>query len=93
MQVEVSFADLPADPLELHMSRSSPGRYAVHEFAKNVFDVQVSDSAGASLAVTHTAPNQWVVARHASEVRLSYRVFGDRSRPQEHALYSRARFW
>jgi predicted metalloprotease with PDZ domain len=79
MQVEVSFPDLPADPLELHMSRSSPGRYAVHEFAKNVFDVQVSDSAGASLAVTHTAPNQWVVARHPSEVRLSYRVFGDRT--------------
>ena len=23
------------------MSRSSPGRYALHEFAKNVYDVQV----------------------------------------------------
>jgi predicted metalloprotease with PDZ domain len=79
MQVEVSFADLSADPLELHMSRASPGRYAVHEFAKNVFDVQVTDSAGASLAVMHTAPNQWVVATHPSNVRLSYRVFGDRT--------------
>ena len=79
MQVEVSFADLSGDPLELHMSRASPGRYAVHEFAKNVFDLQVTDSAGASLAVTHTAPNQWVVATHPSAVRLSYRVFGDRT--------------
>jgi len=79
MQVEVSLADLPADPLQLHMSRASPGRYAVHEFAKNVFDVQVTDSAGASLAVTHTAPSQWVVATHPSTVHLSYRVFGDRT--------------
>jgi predicted metalloprotease with PDZ domain len=79
MQVEVSFADLSADPLELHMSRASPGRYAVHEFAKNVFDMQVTDSAGASLAVAHTAPNQWVVTTHPSTVRLSYRVFGDRT--------------
>ena len=79
MQVEISFAELSADPLELHMSRASPGRYAVHEFAKNVFDLQVTDSAGASLAVTHTAPNQWIVATHASDVRLSYRVFGDRT--------------
>ena len=79
MQVEVSLADLPAGPLELHMSRASPGRYAVHEFAKNVFDLQVTDSAGASLAVTHTAPSQWVVATHPSTVRLSYRVFGDRT--------------
>jgi len=79
MQVEVSFADLSADPLDLHMSRASPGRYAVHEFAKNVFDLEVTDSAGAALAVTHTAPNKWVVPTHPSTVRLSYRVFGDRT--------------
>jgi len=57
MQVEVSFPDLPSDPLELHMSRASPGRYALHEFAKNVFDLEVTDSGGASLATTHTAPS------------------------------------
>ena len=34
--------DFPAagDTLEVWMSRSSPGRYALHEFAKNVYDVQ-----------------------------------------------------
>ena len=30
MQVEVSFPDLSSNPLELHMSRASPGRYALH---------------------------------------------------------------
>ena len=79
MQVEVTLADLPATPLELHMSRASPGRYAVHEFAKNVFDVRVTDAAGAMLRVTHTTPHQWVVAEHPSSVRVSYRVFGDRT--------------
>jgi predicted metalloprotease with PDZ domain len=79
MQVEVTLADLPATPLELHMSRASPGRYAVHEFAKNVFDVRVTDAAGATLRVTHTTPHQWVVAAHPSSVHVSYRVFGDRT--------------
>jgi predicted metalloprotease with PDZ domain len=79
MQVEVTLADLPATPLELHMSRASPGRYAVHEFAKNVFDVRVTDAAGAALRVTHTTPHQWVVAEHPSSVHVSYRVFGDRT--------------
>lgn len=37
MQVEVTFRELPNQPLELRMSRSSPGRYALHEFAKNVY--------------------------------------------------------
>src|SRR5258705_2243485 len=79
MQVEVTLADLPAAPLELHMSRASPGRYALHEFAKNVFDVRITDAAGAALRVTHTTPHQWVVAEHPSNVRVSYRVFCDRT--------------
>ena len=79
MQVELTLADLPAAPLELHMSRASPGRYALHEFAKNVFDVRVTDAAGAALHVTHSTPHQWVAAEHPSAVRVSYRVFGDRT--------------
>jgi predicted metalloprotease with PDZ domain len=79
MQVELSLADLPAAPLELHMSRSSPGRYALHEFAKNVFDVRITDAAGAPLVVTRPNPHQWLVARHPAAVRVSYRVSGDRT--------------
>ena len=39
MQVEVAFTELGQQPLELRMSRSSPGRYSLHDFAKNVYDV------------------------------------------------------
>ena len=31
------------------MSRASPGRYAVHEFAKNVYDVHASNGQGLEL--------------------------------------------
>ena len=78
MQVDVSFADLPAGPLELRMSRSSPGRYAVHEFAKNIIDVRVTDTAGRALAVTRPDPHQWTVPSHSGAVRVTYRIFGDR---------------
>lgn len=79
MQVELTLADLPNAPVELHMSRSSPGRYAVHEFAKNVFNVRIADAAGNPLRATHTAPHQWVIAEHPSSIRVTYRVFGDRT--------------
>jgi predicted metalloprotease with PDZ domain len=78
MQVEVTFADIPAGPLELRMSRSSPGRYALHEFAKNVFDVRATDGAGRPLPLSRPNPYQWDVTDHAGTVRVSYRVFGDR---------------
>ena len=78
MDVAVSFPDVPAGPLELRMSRSSPGRYALHEFAKNVFDVRVTDDAGVALPVTRPNPHQWNVTGHAGSVRVTYRIFGDR---------------
>jgi predicted metalloprotease with PDZ domain len=78
MQAEVTFADIPAGPLELRMSRSSPGRYALHEFAKNVFDVRATDEAGTPLPVSRPNPYQWDVTGHRGTVRVSYRVFGDR---------------
>jgi predicted metalloprotease with PDZ domain len=78
MQVEIALADLPAAPLELRMSRSSPGRYALHEFAKNLFDVQITDPSGNALQVSQPSPHQWTVTGHSGAVRVRYRIFGDR---------------
>jgi predicted metalloprotease with PDZ domain len=78
VDVEVVFTDVTADPLEIHMSRSSPGRYALHEFAKNVFDVQLSDGAGRPLAPARPNLHVWQVKGHGGTVRLRYRLFGNR---------------
>jgi predicted metalloprotease with PDZ domain len=79
LDVEVSFADVPPGPLQLRMSRSSPGRYALHEFAKNVFDVRATDATGKPLTLSHPDPQEWDVADHGGTVRVTYRVFGDRT--------------
>jgi len=78
MQVDVLFPDVPPGPLQLRMSRSSPGRYAVHEFAKNVFDVRITDQVGRPLTVARPNPHEWDVTGHTGTVHLQYRVFGDR---------------
>jgi predicted metalloprotease with PDZ domain len=78
MQVEITFPDVPPGPLQVKMSRSSPGRYAMHEFAKNVFDVRATDQAGKPLTIARSLPHQWDVSGHSGTVRMQYRVFGDR---------------
>lgn len=76
-QVEVTFSDVPAGPLDVRMSRSSPGRYALHEFAKNVFDVHAFDGRGRELTPARPNPYQWTVAGHDGTVRVAYKVFGN----------------
>src|SRR4026208_2399831 len=65
MQVEITFPDVPTGPLQVHMSRSSPGRDSMHEFAKSVFDVRVTDQGGTPLTVTRPGPDQWEITGHS----------------------------
>ena len=78
MQVEVTFTEIPTGPLQVRMSRTSPGRYALHEFSKNVFDVTVRDGKGTPLTPTRPDLHQWNVAGHDGTVVVTYRIFGDR---------------
>jgi predicted metalloprotease with PDZ domain len=75
-EVEVTFPDVTGT-LQARMSRSSPGRYAVHEFAKNVYDVHAFNGAGRELAIARPNPYEWDVAGHDGTVRLTYRIYGD----------------
>ncbi|MCC7008118.1 MAG: M61 family metallopeptidase [Acidobacteria bacterium] len=77
MRVEVVFPDVGGDPLHVRMSRSSPGRYAAHDFAKNVSQVEVFDGAGRRLTPARRDPDEWIVAGHDGTVRVVYHVFGD----------------
>jgi predicted metalloprotease with PDZ domain len=77
MQVEAAFGALEPVPLELRMSRASPGRYSLHDFAKNVYDVEARDESG-QLGLTRPDPYGWTVPRHGNSVTVRYKVFGDR---------------
>lgn len=61
------------------MSRSSPGRYATHEFAKNVYAVRATDAAGRPLTMERASPQEWRVTGHAGTVVFSYTLFADRA--------------
>ena len=78
MQVEARFPHLGSAPLELRMSRSSPGRYSLHDFAKNVYDVRAFDANGGEIALTRPDPYGWTAVRHPAEVTVRYLIFGDR---------------
>jgi predicted metalloprotease with PDZ domain len=77
IEVEATFGGLGSEPLRARMSRSSPGRYATHEFAKNVFSFSAFDGAARPLSVQRSHPDEWIVSGHDGTVRVVYRLFGD----------------
>ena len=79
MQVEVRFPQVPAGTLQVRMARTSPGRDALNECAKNVFDVPIVSGRGQPLAAARPDLHQWDVAGHDGTVVVTYRIFGDRT--------------
>jgi predicted metalloprotease with PDZ domain len=78
-EISATFSDVTQTVLEVRMSRSSPGRYALHEFAKNVYHLSAVDSKGKSLKVTRPDPYQWNISGHDGEVTVNYTLFADRA--------------
>lgn len=77
-KIVATYRDAPAGPLHVRMSRSSPGRYAIHEFAKNVYQVSAVDGAGKPLKVERTEPYGWSIAGHDGVVTVTYTLYADR---------------
>ena len=78
-RILVTWRDIGDGPLQMRMSRSSPGRYAIHEFAKNVYGVSVVDGQGNALTFTRPSPYQWDVAGHDGTVTATYTLYADRA--------------
>jgi predicted metalloprotease with PDZ domain len=78
-EIRATFSGVRQPVLELVMSTSSPGRYAIHEFAKNVYNLHASDGASHALDVAKVSPSRWNVTGHKGTVVVEYTLFGDRA--------------
>lgn len=78
-EITVTFPARGHDTLDVRMSRSSPGRYAIHEFAKNVYGVRATNGAGRELPIIRRDPYRWLVTGHDGTVVFHYTLFADRA--------------
>lgn len=76
-EITAVFKDLNPQTLEIRMSRSSPGRYALHEFAKNVYGAEAFDSKGNKLPVSRPNLHQWDVSGHDGTVVFKYTLYAN----------------
>ena len=77
-EIRATFTGIGNDTLDIQMSRSSPGRYALHEFAKNIYNVHASDEQGRAIPLTHPDPYSWQVSGRHAIVHFEYTLYGNR---------------
>jgi predicted metalloprotease with PDZ domain len=75
--IQLTASGIPARPAIFRMSRSSPGRYATHEFGKNVYDVTATDAGGKPLTVKRIDGDVYEVPNAKGTVTVSYTLYGN----------------
>ncbi|MCH4822186.1 PDZ domain-containing protein [Gramella lutea] len=77
-RVNISFPEVKTSSLDIRMSRTSPGRYALHEFVKNVYGVKATNSKGEEIKIERNDPYSWKVSGHDGTVNIEYTLFANR---------------
>ena len=76
--VKATFPEVKSKTLRVQMSRSSPGRYAIHEFAKNVYGFKATNGAGEPLEVKRDDPYSWIITNTDGIINIEYILFANR---------------
>jgi predicted metalloprotease with PDZ domain len=76
-KIDLVVSDITVRTATFRMSRSSPGRYATHEFGKNVYDVRAFDQNGKPLNIVRTDGDVYEVSRHNGYIRVQYTLYGN----------------
>ncbi len=76
-EVSVKVSNVSTEELTAIMSKSSPGRYAIHNFAKNVYAVQAYGKDSSSLPIQKSTPDSWNISEVSGEAALSYTIYGN----------------
>ncbi|GAA5523173.1 hypothetical protein Asal01_03142 [Fodinibius salicampi] len=76
-QITLRMENLLPGMVTVSMSRTSPGRYALHEFAKNVYGVTATNSRGDTLDIVRSDLHSWEVEGHDGTINFHYTLFAD----------------
>lgn len=74
-RITVEVSDAKTSSLVFRMSRSSPGRYATHEFGKNVYNVSADPSAG-NIKIRRLDGDVYEISGINGTARFSYTLYG-----------------
>lgn len=77
-QISATYTTIQKDTFSVRMSRTSPGRYALHEFVKNVYGFRATDGQGKNLKTIRPNNHEWQIIGHEGTIKINYTLFANR---------------
>jgi predicted metalloprotease with PDZ domain len=76
-EIVMTIPSAPQGVIKVRMSRSSAGRYATHEFGKNIYNVKASNPDGSPVVIKQVEGDVYEIPEHGDAVKVSYTLFGN----------------
>src|SRR5476651_1737952 len=76
-EIVMTIPNAPAGTIKVRMSRSSAGRYATHEFGKNIYNVKATNADGSPLIIKQVEGDVYEISDHGDVVKVSYTLFAN----------------
>ena len=76
-EIVITIPQAGAKVITFRMSRSSAGRYATHEFGKNIYNLKATNVDGSSLNIKQLEGDVYEIPDHGETVKISYTLFGN----------------
>lgn len=77
LRIQVIFTGLTTDSLTIVMPNSSPGRYAEHQFAKNLYEERAYASSGKPVSLMRTSTDTWIAPVTNGTLLFEYTLYGN----------------
>jgi predicted metalloprotease with PDZ domain len=76
-EIVLTIPNAPSGAIRVRMSRSSAGRYAIHEFGKNVYNIKAANADGTPLEIKQLEGDLYEIPVHGDAVKVSYTLFAN----------------
>ncbi|AMR31132.1 peptidase M61 [Mucilaginibacter sp. PAMC 26640] len=76
-EIVLTLPQLTGSTLRVHMSRSSPGRYATAEFGKNIYNLKAVGADDRPLIIKQLEGEVYEIQQTTETVKISYTLFGN----------------
>ena len=76
-EISLTLENLNTETVTAIMSKSSPGRYGIHNFGKNIYHMKAYNGTDTDIAINKIEPDAWEISEMDNSLKISYTLYAN----------------